>query len=58
MLSSVLKSKKAVEMNSSILRIFVFIRQYAFTREELTKRLKELERKFSKHFKDVYEAIN
>jgi hypothetical protein len=58
MLSSVLKSKKAVNVNISIMRAFVFIRQYALSHKDLTEKLKELETKYNKQFKDVYEAIN
>lgn len=58
MLSSVLKSKKAVEVNIAIMRAFVFIRQYALTHKDLTTKLKKLERKYNRHFKDIYEAIN
>lgn len=58
MLSSVLKSDKAVEVNISIMRAFVFIRQYALSHQDLTDKLKELESKYNKQFKDVYEAIN
>lgn len=58
MLSSVLKSKKALQVNIAIMRAFVFIRQYALTNKDLTDKLKELETKYNKQFKDVYEAIN
>ena len=58
MLSSVLKSKKAIEVNISIIRVFVFIRQYALSHKDLTEKLRELENKHNKQFKDVYEAIN
>jgi hypothetical protein len=58
MLSSILKSKKAVQVNISIMRAFVFIRQYALNHKDLTDKLKELESKYNKQFKDVYEAIN
>ena len=57
MLSSVLKSKKAVEVNISIMRAFVFIRQYALTHKDLTEKLKELETKYNRQFADVYEAL-
>ena len=60
MLSGILTSDKAVEVNISIMRAFVFIRQYALTHKDLTARLKELETKYDKHdkqFKDVYDAI-
>lgn len=58
MLSSVLKSDKAIQVNISIMRAFVFIRQYALSHKDLTEKLKELETKYNKQFKDVYEAIN
>ena len=58
MLSSVLKSKKALQVNIAIMRAFVFIRQYAPSHKDLTVKLKELETKYDKQFKDVYEALN
>ncbi len=54
MLSSVLNSSKAIEINIGIIRAFVMIRQYALTYKELSTQLKAIEGKF----KDVYEAIN
>lgn len=58
MLSSVLNSPKAIEVNIQIIRVFVFIRQYALTHKDLTDKLKELESNYNKQFKDVYETIN
>ena len=58
MLSTVIKSDIAIEVNISIMRAFVFIRQYALSHKDLTEKLKELENKYDKQFKDVYEAIN
>ena len=58
MLSGILNSKKAINVNIAIMRAFVFIRQYALTHKDLTEKLKELETKYNKQFKDVYEAIN
>ena len=58
MLSSVLNSPKAIHVNIAIMRSFVFIRQYALTHKDLTEKLKELETKYNKQFRDVYEAIN
>ena len=58
MLSSVLKSKKALQVNIAIMRTFVFIRQYALSHSDLTNKLKEIEAKYNKQFNDVYEAIN
>ncbi len=58
MLSSVLNSDKAIDVNISIMRAFVFIRQYALSHADLTAKLKELETQYNQQFKDVYEAIN
>jgi hypothetical protein len=58
MLSSILNGDKAIEINISIVRAFVYIRQYALTHNELTSQLRELEFKFDKQFDDVFEAIN
>ncbi len=58
MLASVLNSHKAIEVNIQIVRAFVFIRKYALTHNEITKKLVELENKFDRQFKDVYEALN
>ena len=58
MLSSVLKSSKAILVNISIMRAFVFIRQYALTHKDLTEKLQELENKYDQQFNDVYDAIN
>lgn len=57
MLSGILKSKKAIEVNISIMRAFVFLRTYALTHKDLTEKLNDLEKKYNKQFKDVYEAI-
>ena len=58
MLSSVLKSKIAIEINISIIRAFVHIRQYALTHKDLTEKLNQLESKYNQQFKDVSDAIN
>ncbi|MCF8256060.1 MAG: ORF6N domain-containing protein [Flavobacteriales bacterium] len=57
MLSSVLKSDKAIEVNIAIMRAFVFMRQYALTHKDLTEKLTALEQKYDKQFDDVYGAI-
>ena len=58
MLSGVLKSKIALQVNISIMRAFVYIRQYSLSHKDLTERLQELESKYNQQFKDVYDAIN
>lgn len=58
MLSSVLRSKKALLVNIAIMRAFVLLRQYALSHKDLTAKLTEIENRYNKQFKDVYEAIN
>jgi hypothetical protein len=58
MLSGILNSDKAIDVNIAIMRAFVLVRQYALTHKELTVKLQELESKYNKQFKDVYDAIN
>jgi phage regulator Rha-like protein len=58
MLSGILNSEKAIEVNIAIMRAFVFMRQYALTHKDLTEKLQELENKYDQQFKDVYDAIN
>lgn len=58
MLSSVLSSKKAVEINISIMRVFVFIRQYALSHKDLTEKLNELENKYDGQFLEVFDALH
>jgi hypothetical protein len=58
MLASVLRSKKAIQVNIQIVRAFVFIRQYALSHKDLSDKLKELETRYNKQFKDVGEALN
>ncbi len=58
MLSSVLRSKKAIIVNIAIMRTFVMIRQFALSHKELSQKLLELETRFNLKFKDAAEAIN
>ena len=58
MLSSVLKSPQALQINIAIMRAFVLFRQFALTHKELTIKLQELEGRYNKQFKDVYDALN
>lgn len=58
MLSGVLKSSKAIQVNIAIMRAFVFIRQYALSHKDLTEKLKEIETKYDKNFEDIYQVIN
>ena len=57
MLSSVLKSKRAVKVNISIMRAFVQMRQLLEGNKELSKKINELEKKYDGQFKLVFDAI-
>lgn len=57
MLSSVLKSNRAVGVNIEIMRAFVRLRELLASNEELNMRLDSLERKYDGQFKVVFEAI-
>ena len=57
MLSSVLNSPRAVQVNIEIMRTFVRLRQMLASHADLAERLEELERKYDGQFKVVFEAI-
>ena len=58
MLSGILNSDKAINVNIAIMRAFVYVRQIALTHKELTEKIKKLESKTNKKFKDVYDALD
>lgn len=57
MLSSVLRSKRAVQVNVEIMRAFVRLRQMLDAHKDLKKKLAEFEKKYDEQFKIVFEAI-
>ena len=57
MLSSVLKSKRAIMVNITIMRAFVKLRALLATHHELARKLESLERKYDTKFKIVFDAI-
>ena len=57
MLSSVLRSKRAVMVNIAIMRVFVRIRKLMGEHKDLIQRLDKLEKKYNAQFKVVFEAI-
>ncbi len=57
MLSSILNSKRAVQVNIQIMRAFVRLRQMLASNAELSQRLDELEKKYDRQFKVVFDAI-
>ena len=58
MLSSVLKSKLAIQINISIMRAFVMMRQWSLTYHELAERLEELEHKHGQRFDGIEQVLN
>src|ERR1044072_3115078 len=57
MLSSVLRSKRAIAVNVEIMRTFVRLRQLLTSHSDLARRLDDLERKHDRQFKAVFDAI-
>ncbi len=60
MLSSILNSERAVQVNIAIMRAFVKLRELISTHRELAKKLEELERKVERHDEEIhaiFEAI-
>ena len=58
MLSGILNTDVAVNVNIAIMRTFVLIRKYALEHQEFNAKLFEIETKYDKKFSDVYEALN
>lgn len=58
MLASVLKSAKAIQVNLAIVDAFIALRQFAINFKEIADKLKELENRYNKQFKDVYDALD
>ena len=57
MLSSVLNSKRAIQVNIAIMRTFVRLREMISSNKALARRLNELEKKYDGQFRIVFEAI-
>ena len=57
MLSSVLRSRRAVAVNIEIMRAFVRLREMLASNAVLAKKIESLERKYDTHFKSVFDAI-
>jgi hypothetical protein len=65
MLSSVLNSEQAIAINIQIMRVFVQIKQFALTNQDLTQRLDEMEHRFIQYaremninIEDIYKQLN
>jgi hypothetical protein len=57
MLSGVLKSKRAVQVNIEIMRAFVKLREILNTNKDLARKMEELEKKYDDQFRVVFDAI-
>jgi hypothetical protein len=57
MLSSVLKSKRAVQVNIEIVRAFVRLREILATHKGLARKSETLEKKYAAQFEVVFDAI-
>jgi hypothetical protein len=57
MLSSVLHSDRAVQVNIGIMRAFVKLRQMLASSAELSRKLESLEKKYDRQFKVVFDAL-
>jgi len=58
MLSGILNSYRAIDVNIAIMRTFVIVRQNALSHNVLIEKLSALESKYDTQFKNVYDAIN
>jgi hypothetical protein len=57
MLSSVLKSERAIKVNVEIMRAFVRLRRLLGSHEDLARKLAELEKRYDAQFKTIFDAI-
>jgi phage regulator Rha-like protein len=57
MLSSVLRSRRAVQVNIAIMRAFVRLRELLATHADLARKLEAIEKKYDERFRVVFEAI-
>ena len=58
MLSSVLNSDSAIDINISIMRAFVLMRQWALEYQDLQEKLTDLEKRFGQKFTDIEQVLN
>ena len=58
MLSSVLNSTRAIQVNIAIMRAFVQLRQILATHKGVAEKLQAMERKYDKRFKVVFEILH
>jgi hypothetical protein len=58
MLSSVLKSKRAVQVDIKIMRVFVKLKELMISHKDLSRKIEDLERKFQDHDKEIIKIFN
>lgn len=58
MLSSILRSKKAIEMNVAIVRTFVQLRKLANNYEEIMNKIRQMESQYDHQFAEIYQALH
>ncbi len=58
MLSSVLNSKRAIYVNIQIMRTFAKLRRILLTHEDLKRKIEEMEKKYDRQFRVVFDIIN
>jgi hypothetical protein len=57
MLSSVLNSEKAIQVNIQIMRIFIKVKEFLYTHKDLQAKIDVLEQRYNRQFKSVFDAI-
>ncbi len=57
MLSSVLHSPRAIQVNIAIMRAFVQLRQWLSSHADLASKLEEMEKEYDENFRTIFEAI-
>jgi hypothetical protein len=57
MLSGIVNSDKAIQMNIAIMRAFVLMRQFALTYQDLSEQLKDLENRHNQKFDDIEQVL-
>lgn len=57
MLSSVLKSKRAIQINIHIMRVFTELREMLLTHKDLRDKIEKMEKKYDKQFRMVFDAM-
>lgn len=57
-LSSIIRSRRAIAVNIEIMRAFVRLREMVASQKEIAKQLEELEKKYDARFKVVFDTIH